>query len=345
MELNRQASKTLAALRREIAQAVTSRHFEAHPELVARYGASGREKCLEDAQFHLGYLEQAVARSSAQLFVDYVAWARIMLENRGIPETDLADHLRTLVGVVREMLPGEQMAAVDACLAPALRRLPAAMPASAVAPGSPAQRFLEAVQTGGALPAGEVVRGFMRAGLSLREIYVDVIQPSLQEIGRLWQINRVSAAEEHYLTAAIQLVIAQLSPQLFAKAPTRPAVVIACVSGELHEIGARMVADLLQLEGFDSHFLGASTPIRDLVAFVGAKRATVLGLSTTISSHLACTELIVQTIRSEARTRAVKIVVGGGPFVRVAGLWQTVGADAFAADARQAIEVFGSLVP
>jgi MerR family transcriptional regulator, light-induced transcriptional regulator len=345
VELNRQASKTLAARRREIAQAVTSRHFEVHPELDARYGASGREKCLEDAKFHLGYLEQAVARSSAQIFLDYVAWARIMLEYRGIPETDFADHLRTLAEVVREMLPGEQIAAVDACLAPALGRPPAAMPASAVAPDSAAQRFLEALQTGGTVPAGEVVRGLMRSGLSLHEIYVDVIQPSLHEIGRLWQINRVSVAEEHYLTAAIQLVIAQLSPQLFGKAPTRPSVVIACVPGELHEIGARMVADLLQLEGFDSHFLGASTPIRDLVAFVVAKRTAALGLSTTISSRLAQTELIVHAIRADARTREVKIVVGGGPFVRVAGLWRTVGADAFAANARHAIEVFGSLVP
>lgn len=345
MDLSRQASHALVTRRREIAEAVTSRHFAAHPELEARYGHTGREKCLEDAQFHLGYLEQAVARASADIFVDYVGWAKIMLESRGIAETDLADHLRTLLDVVRDMLTGEQMTAVDACAAPALAKLPTAEPAIALAAQSPAGTFLSALQAGGAAPASDVVDELMRSGVSLREIYVAVLQPSLQEIGRLWQLNRISVADEHYLTAGIQLVIARLSPKLFASAPTRQTVVIACVPGELHEIGARMVADLLQLEGFDSHFLGASTPVRDLVSFLSARRASVLGLSSTISSHLAQAELIVEAVRADPQTRRVKIVVGGAPFARVAGLWQTVGADAVALDAHHAVDVVGALTP
>jgi MerR family transcriptional regulator, light-induced transcriptional regulator len=344
MELHRQAASALTARQRDIAEAVTARHFAAHPDLDARYGPSGREKCREDVQFHLGCLEQAVARSSAEIFVEYVAWAASMLESRGIPEADLGDQLRTLLDVVREILPAEQMAVVDRCARPALARLPQPLSVGAVAPGSPAQQFLEALRSGGASPARDLVNHLLDSGLSLRQIYVDVIQPSLHEIGRLWQVNAISVADEHYLTAAIQLVIAHLSAQLFAKAPTRPSVVIACVAGELHEIGARMVADVLQLEGFDTHFLGASTPVRDLVAFVRAKRAAVLGLSATIVSHLPRIEATVQAIRADVRIRSVKIVVGGGPFTRVAGLWKTTGADAFATDANHAVEVVSALV-
>lgn len=341
---HRQAAQALQLKRRVIAEEVTERHFEAHPEFDARYGTAGREKCRDDAEYHLAYLEEAVAASSPELFADYVAWAASMLASRGVPEADLVDHLRTVLAVLGEMLPADQGAAIHALASPALERLSAQVPESATPAGSPAHAFLAALRSGGAPAAHRVVEDLTGAGLPLRDVYVDAIQPSLHEIGRLWQVNQLTVADEHYLSAAIQMVLAQLYSQLFAKAPTRAPVVIACVSSELHEIGARMVADLLQLEGYDSHYLGANTPVRDLVAFVGAKRVPVLGLSTSRAANLSHVENAVRAVRADPATRDVKIVVGGSPFVRVPDLWRTVGADAHASDARQAIAVVDSLV-
>ena len=87
------ASHTIDAERRRLAEAVTERHYELSPELDARYGPVGREKCLEDAEFHLSYLAEALAASSPSLFADYVAWAKVMLAARGVPAEDLARNL------------------------------------------------------------------------------------------------------------------------------------------------------------------------------------------------------------------------------------------------------------
>lgn len=327
----------LTGNRRRLAERITERHFREHPELDARHGAAGREKCRQDAEFHLEFLEQAVALSSPELFADYVAWAESMLASRGIARDDLDRHLRGMLEVLRDELPADQMAAVEALVAPHLgAERPAATHAAAANPH--ALDFLEAVRRGGPVAGKAVIDRLPASEGGLRDIYVEVIQPALQEIGRLWQVNRISVADEHFLTAAIQVVLAQFYPQLFARPASRATVVVACVSGELHQIGARMVADILQLDGFDTHFLGASTPVGDLVDFVAARKAPVLGLSASTALHLSRIEAAIDAVRGDPRTRTVRILVGGRPFVGVPGLWRAVGADAFAADARSATE-------
>ena len=67
----------------------------------------------------------------------------------------------------------------------------------------------------------------------------------LREVGRLWQMNRLSVAQEHYVTAATQLIMSQLYPLVFRTARRDRRIVAACVGGELHELGVRMVADRL----------------------------------------------------------------------------------------------------
>jgi hypothetical protein len=84
-ELNEAIGRILDSDRAQLAEAVTSRQYEAQPELAARYGEAGRARCLQDANYHLSYLADAVAASSHALFSDYIGWAKVMLEARGVP--------------------------------------------------------------------------------------------------------------------------------------------------------------------------------------------------------------------------------------------------------------------
>jgi methylmalonyl-CoA mutase cobalamin-binding domain/chain len=209
---------------------------------------------------------------------------------------------------------------------------------------APAQRFLASVREGGPAAAMRMVADLLEREQSVRDVYLGVLEPAQHEIGRLWQTNRLSVAEEHYVTATTQLVMAQLYPRVFVEPPTRPCVVVACVAAELHEIGARMVADLLQIAGFDTQFVGANVPVQDLVRFIADCDAQAVGLSATIGAHLGRVEDTIRAIRANARTAGVKVVVGGYPFCRIDTLWQRVGADACAANARDAVDTFTRLL-
>lgn len=56
-----------------IAAALVERQFSERPELAVRYGPVGREKCPQDANYHLAYLADAMSANSPALFGNYVA--------------------------------------------------------------------------------------------------------------------------------------------------------------------------------------------------------------------------------------------------------------------------------
>ena len=324
-----QASGALAA-------SLTERHFARRPELAARFGPAGRAKCEEDARFHLRYLAAALALGAPELFADYLAWAVPMLASRKVPKSDLRADMQELRVLLVEAFP-HAVPAIDAVIGPALDRIDATAEQVTLASlGSGAQAYLTAVQEG-PVEARRIVDGLAASGLSAKQIYVDVVAPAMQRVGELWQANQVSVAEEHYFTAVTHRVIARLFSDRVQGRGRGPAVVVSCVAGELHELGARMVCDLLELEGYSSHYLGASMPPRAIADFACLRGARVLALSVSITPHLAALREAIGHVRADPRCKDMKVLVGGLAFSARPSLWRSIGADGWAADGAAAI--------
>ena len=324
-------------MRGRLAAELTERHFRRRPELERRYGARGRMKCREDAEFHLRYLAQAIALGVPQLFSEYLAWAAAMLESRDVPADDLQSDMVELQQLLSEELP-EAAAQVKGVFAPAIEAIAAAPAAQAARIPEAARRYLDAALHQGPLEAAAIVDELVGSGVPPRHIYTEVLQPALHEAGRLWQRNEISVAEEHYCTAVTQRVLAKLYSDFIQRQPSGPLIVVACVSGELHELGARMICDLLSLEGYRTNYLGASMPAAAIVDYACMHDARVLALSASITPHLAEVRQAIQRLRSDSRCKGVRVLVGGGAFNLVPELWRLVGADAWAPDAAAALE-------
>lgn len=346
----RSAGEALLAFRPEIAEALVTREFERHPDLEARYGALGREKSRQDAGYHLSFLAQAVTTRRPALFADYAAWLKVMLAHRGVLPEDLLFHFQCLREILVERLPRDRLDAILPVLDPVLEALPG-MPvevASYIEPDSPhailAHQYLAALQRGERHQAQQLILEAVDQGLPLPDLYLDVFQRSQHEVGRLWQSNQVNVAEEHFCTAATQLIMAQLSPRSIPEAITGGTLVATCVSGDLHELGIRMVADFFERAGWRTYYLGASTPATSVVQAVVAQRADVLAISVTIAYHVRHVEELIRLIRTAPGCSAVKILVGGAPFNQMPGLWESVGADGNTPDASGVVELAGRLI-
>jgi methanogenic corrinoid protein MtbC1 len=177
----------------------------------------------------------------------------------------------------------------------------------------------------------------------VKEIYLHVFQASQREIGRLWQTNRLSVAQEHYCTAATQLIMAHLYPRIFRTEKNGRRLVATSIAGELHEIGGRFVADFFEMEGWDTYYLGANSPTPAVVQALAERKAHVLAVSATMTFHVRAVGELVAAVRASEELRDVKIMVGGYPFNVEPELWRRVGADAYAADASEAIAAAGRL--
>ncbi len=181
----------------------------------------------------------------------------------------------------------------------------------------------------------ELVKGLE----GLHALYVDIIQPSQYRVGELWEQGAISVAAEHLATATNRFVASTCYASVAGATAGGPRALIACVPDELHELGPRLLADLLECDGWDVDFYGASMPVRDLVEAVAGRAPRFVGLSAALGMHLGSVKHAIEAVRARLGSGTPPIVVGGNAFRGSPDLWKKVGADMYAADASAAVEM------
>ncbi|MGD9818176.1 MAG: B12-binding domain-containing protein [Desulfomonilaceae bacterium] len=252
--------------------------------------------------------------------------------------------------VLREKLPPEMSLVTDKFIDTASRSIERESEyiSSFLTPDLPlhelAKKYLEALLAGKRHVASQLILEAVQNGTSIKDIYIYVFQQSQYEIGRLWYLNMVSVGQEHYCSAATQLIMSQLYPYIFSNEKNGRMFVAACVGGELHELGIRMVADLFEMDGWDTYYMGANTPTATVFDAVTSYKPDVLGISVSLPTHLGTLKNLISEIRNNDDMGKVKIIVGGYALRSSPGLWVKLGADGFAKDAVKAVELANSLV-
>lgn len=185
--------------------------------------------------------------------------------------------------------------------------------------------------------AEEIITKAIENGVSVKDIYLDIFQPVQWEIGRLWQTNQISVAMEHYCTAATQFIMSRLYKYIFSTEKNGKSLVATSISGELHELGIRMVSDFFEMEGWNTYYLGANTPNKSILDMIREVDADILAISATIYFNIPQVTELITYIKSETDPDQLKILVGGKAFNSYNELWKQVDADGYATDAEKAI--------
>lgn len=344
----RETVRILRLSARDLSQALVDRYYQLHPEFGKRYGEDGYRKSIQDGEFHLLYLAEALDINEPNLFYDYLSWTAQLFASINMPISVLEESLHVLSGILEEKLGIELAQQAAAMITEAAEKVGQHIQTSEsyLTGDEPidvlAREYLSALLNADRKQAGNLIAEGIQKGISIKDIYLKVFQRTQQELGRLWQLNKITVAQEHFCTAATQMIMSQLYPFIFTGALKDKHIVVACIGGELHELGARMVADIFELEGWDSYFVGANTPKEALMAAVKEPRADILALSVTMTFHLSA---LVDTIKTmKENFPQLPILVGGYPFNITQGLWKKVGADAYAPDAVQAVHIAEGLL-
>jgi methanogenic corrinoid protein MtbC1 len=209
----------------------------------------------------------------------------------------------------------------------ALRR-----PHKSVALSTLRKRFLMALLAGGRRDALDIlVEDGLWLAVPVTSLYLDVVQPALDEVGRLCTSDQISVAQVMLAAEICKLALAQLRLHLPCAPSNGMTAVVACLEGETHDIGARMVADFLEMGGFEVRFMGANVPTRTLVALIDDQPPALLALSATTPSRPEEIRRVVAAVRDVTK-ETVSIAVGGQLFGGRPGLWQDLGVDILGAD-------------
>ncbi|MGB3329412.1 MAG: cobalamin-dependent protein, partial [Thermomicrobiales bacterium] len=149
------------------------------------------------------------------------------------------------------------------------------------------------------------------AGLPLEVIFGDVIQELLIEVGNRWQDGDLIVAQEKEISELMREVIVDLTLRSAGTA-SGPLLVAACVEGERHELGLRMVCGLLRAHDYDVRFLGADVAPRFLGESARLHRPVAVLLSGSMPAHLEAVETAIETLGSLAIEGIPPLVIVGG---------------------------------
>jgi DNA-binding NarL/FixJ family response regulator len=116
-------------------------------------------------------------------------------------------------------------------------------------------------------------------------------------------------------------------------------VIVAATEGERHELGPRVVADLLIADGWEVFYVGAATPPDALALLTRERHPDAVVLCATLPAQLASLEQAVKRVRAEAPSTF--ILVGGQACAGVPDLASKIGADACELRAERASELLG----
>ncbi len=199
------------------------------------------------------------------------------------------------------------------------------------------ERFVECLARRDRRAAARQALGLLEAGASVQDLVYGLLGPAQAEVGRRWEANRWSVADEHAATAISDAVLGALAWRI-AAAEDQGHVVVTCAEGEWHSLPARMAAEVLRVYGWQVTFLGPSTPADHLRRFVVEVGAVGVVISCSVPIFLGGALRSVQA----AQAGGVPAVVGGRAFGPDDLRARRLGADGWAPDAAAAARLLGA---
>jgi DNA-binding transcriptional MerR regulator/methylmalonyl-CoA mutase cobalamin-binding subunit len=124
----------------------------------------------------------------------------------------------------------------------------------------------------------EETLGRAETALGAQGLLQRVIAPLAEKIGSLWRDGTLTAAHEHFGSAVIRIFLGHAA-RTFAGSANSPVVVVGTPAGQLHELGALLVAAAAANLGWQVTYLGAGLPAAEIAGAARQNRARAVALS------------------------------------------------------------------
>jgi methanogenic corrinoid protein MtbC1/DNA-binding XRE family transcriptional regulator len=207
--------------------------------------------------------------------------------------------------------------------------------------GQRQQLYVRALLNGDDDAAFKIIHRMVLARSPLGDLYLNLITPALVEIGQLWCDGEIGVGLEKLASHLVLKHMDRLRGMHISEGQRLPQrILVACVEGELHCIGARMVADLLDIEGWPVDFLGADVPTPALIETIKIRRPHLVALSVRTSGGLDHARRVVGELRT--MTDEPKILLGGQAMTR--NEWPSDATCAVARNAVEGVQLAGKLL-
>ena len=183
--------------------------------------------------------------------------------------------------------------------------------------------------------------GFINEALgkevTARTLIAGPMATGIAEVGRRFKMDEYFLPEVMMSAKCMHEALGRLKPLIIAeKSEEVGTVVVGTVQGDLHDIGKKIVAMMLEAAGFTVHDLGVTVPPEKFIEAIREHKPQIVGFSALLTTTMNMQWETLKVIASEGLREDLKVFVGGAP---ISQAWcDKIGADAYGMDALVAVE-------
>ncbi|MBH06858.1 MAG: hypothetical protein CMJ20_11115 [Phycisphaeraceae bacterium] len=201
------------------------------------------------------------------------------------------------------------------------------------------ERFFTVLTSGDRVGARAILDEILDADCPAERVLTRLFWPTLEHIQKLYRADQLSELAHNYATRLMRALAEQMQLRL-SQAPRREmSALVACGRDQGEELGALISAALLEAEGYDVFFVGGGIANDELVEQINLVQPNILVMFGAIPATVPLTRLLIDRLHSIGACPQTQIVVGGGVFNRAEGLAEEIGADLWAQNPEELVNV------
>ncbi len=319
-----------------------------NPEYFSSLSKRVHQIIYRDTRYNIDFLYTSYLLGDDKIMEDYAVWLYKLMDSvlKDKTPAESADyvinHLAYIRKAVTATIPAEKQPRLIELLDLAQNCICACVKDQPDTGSGPSRyeeqirQYMEALFSKNTRKTLYLIQQFTESGIPVNDVYVEILAESMRRVGELWHTAQITVDAEHYCTSVTQMAMTQMYPLLFSSERKNRTLLCACPGTELHEMGARMVADIFENDGWDSIYLGAAVPEDAMLEAIRSNQPDLIALSVTMPQHLLVCRDLVNAIRREFPES--RIAVGGKAFRSTHQIWKQWSIDFYAEDARELLQ-------
>lgn len=184
----------------------------------------------------------------------------------------------------------------------------------------------------------EQVKKAVDAGVDLNSLINDGLIAAMDIVGKRFSASEIFVPEMLVSAMTMKKGLEIVKPLLASGGDnSKGTVLIGTVKGDLHDIGKNLVSMMLEGAGYRIVDMGVDVKVEDVIATILKEKAEVLGLSALLTTTLPGMGQVIEALKEAGLRDKIKVMVGGAPVDQAFA--DKIGADGYAADAAEAVEL------
>ena len=199
--------------------------------------------------------------------------------------------------------------------------------------------YIEPLLVGDRNACRMVIEAALAGKMDAFTLLTKLVWPTMERLQMLYREDRISIAALNMATRLNRSITDQLCARLERSAPNGKKVLIFCGNDEPEELGGQICADLFEASGYTVRFAGGGVPEDEVLKLIGDMRPDLLVMFGTLPSGVPAVRKLVDYLREVNSCPEMQIMCCGGIYKRADGLAEEIGADLYAPDAADAVQI------